>query len=133
MNAAHLNRRGRRGGVVLMEVIMALTIFALVSLGLITALDRAFGIAGDRNSADQSVRGMRNQLALLHATVVSPGEKDIDPDSSGIAYHLSIAPEPMQDEKKQPVLGIYRATITATWKRDKQTETRTISQLIYQP
>jgi len=133
MNANRIDRRGRRGGMVLMEVIIALSIFAIVALGLVTALDKGFDIAGDRNAADQSERGMRNQLALLHGTTLSPGEKDLDPDASGISYHLAVAPEPMQDQKKQPVLGLYRATITASWKRDKQTETRTISQLVYQP
>jgi prepilin-type N-terminal cleavage/methylation domain-containing protein len=133
MNVQRLNQRGGRNGMVLLEVIIALTIFALVSLGLVTALDKAFGIARDRNAADESARGMSNQLALLHATPLSPGEKDLGADASGISYHLSIAPEPMLDQKRQPVVGIYRATITASWKRDGHAETRTISELVYQP
>jgi prepilin-type N-terminal cleavage/methylation domain-containing protein len=133
MNAKRINRRVRDGGMVLLEVMMALSVFAIVSLGLVTALDKSFDVARDRNAADESARGMRNQLALLHGSPLAPGEKDLGADASGISYHLAVTPEPMLDQKRQPVVGIYRATITAAWKRDGRAETRTISELVYQP
>ena len=39
----------------------------------------------------------------------------------------------MQDQKKQPVPNMYRATITATWSNRGQAEERDVSALIYQP
>jgi type II secretory pathway pseudopilin PulG len=118
---------------VLLEVIVALTIFALVSLGLVVALSKSFDAAKDRNAADAAVRGVRNQFALLRGTTITPGVQDVPVDGSGMTYHIEIAPEPMQDQKKQPVIGMYRATITAQWKQGGDTEKRQISQVFYQP
>jgi type II secretory pathway pseudopilin PulG len=127
------DREQRAGGMVLLEVVIALTIFAMVSLGLVIALDESFGAAKDRNVADQAARGLRNQLALLHGATLAPGERDLPDDGSGMSYSLAVAPEPMNDQKKQPVLGVYRATLIATWKRDGQVEKQEISELVYQP
>jgi prepilin-type N-terminal cleavage/methylation domain-containing protein len=126
--ASHDNR-----GMVLLEVIIALTIFAVVSLGLVLALNESFSAAQDRNAADAVARGLRNQLVLLRAAPLAPGDRDLPDDGSGTTYHLDIAPEPMLDQKKQPVLGLYRATINAQWKRDGHAEKQEISELLYQP
>jgi type II secretory pathway pseudopilin PulG len=125
--------RNRVRGMVLLEVVIALTIFAVVSLGLVTALNESFAAAKDRNAADAAARGLRNQLAILRSARLTPGERDLPDDGSGMTYALSVAPEQMEDQKRQPVLGVYRATITATWKRDGQVEKQAISELIYQP
>lgn len=118
---------------VLLEVIIALFIFATVSLGLVVALDKSFDAAKDRNAADQAARGLRNQLALLHSAPLAPGLQQVAADSNGMSYEVEIAPEPMEDQKKQPVTGIFRATVTAQWKRDGQVEKQSISELLYQP
>ena len=127
-----ISRKGV-GGMVLLEVIVALTIFSLVSLGLVVALSKSFDAAKDRNAADAAVLGLRNQFALLRGVTITPGVQEIPVDSSGMAYHIEIVPEPMQDQKKQPVIGMYRATITAQWTQDKSIEKRQISQVFYQP
>jgi prepilin-type N-terminal cleavage/methylation domain-containing protein len=120
-------------GFVLLELMIALTIFAVLSLGLVTALNESFHAAQDRNAADRAARGLRNQLALLRSAALAPGDHDLPDDGSGMAYHLKVAPESMEDQKKQPVLGIYRATITAQWKSDGLVEKQQISELVYQP
>ena len=118
---------------VLLEVIIALTIFAVVSLGLVIALNESFSAAQDRNAAADAARGLRNQFALLRAAPLTPGDRDLPDADSGMTYHLAVAPEPMSDQKKQPVLGVYRATLTAHWKRDGHVEEEQISELVYQP
>jgi prepilin-type N-terminal cleavage/methylation domain-containing protein len=133
MKTVRFAKRRAARGMVLLELLVALTIFAVVSLGLVMALHGSFGAAQDRNAADEATRGLRNQLALLHGGTLISGERDADEDGSGIAYHVSVAPEPMLDQKKQPVLGVLRTTVTAKWKRDGRAETRTISELVYQP
>ena len=118
---------------VLIEVVIALTIFAMVSLGLVMALDSAFDATMERNQLEVAIRGLDNQVALLHSARVLPGESDAPDDGSGILYHISILQEQMQDQKLQPVPNTYRATITATWKFRNQPQERDISELIYQP
>ena len=140
MNLRPIHRRGRasragqgRQGMVLFEVIMALFIFTVVAFSLVMALDRSFDAAMDRNEIDVAIRGLENQMTLLHAARVLPGEKDLPDDGSGILYHLAVEQEQLQDQKKEPVANMLRATITATWKSRGQAQERGVSELIYQP
>ncbi|SRR5260221_1933585 len=131
-----MNRRftqHHRRGMVLMEVLAALTIFILVAFSLVLALSTALDVAKERNEIDAATRGLENQRALLHAGRVLPLDKDLPDDGSGILYHLTIQPEQLQDQKKQPVAGMYRATLRAKWKSGGQAEDRSVSELIYQP
>lgn len=125
-------RRGR-SGVVLLEVIIAMTVFAVVSLALVTTLNASFDAARERNRADAVDRGLANQLTLLNTQRLQLGEHDLPADSDGSSYRLSVVPQPMLDQQKQPLPGLYRATITATWNEDGHMETRAVSQLVYQP
>jgi hypothetical protein len=122
-----------RRGLVLLEVMMALVIFTTVAFALVVALNSAFDAARDRSQIDLAVRGLNNQLALLHSARVLPGEQDVPDDGTGIAYHISITQEQMQDQKQQPVPNMYRATITATWTDRNRPNQRDVSTLIFQP
>ena len=143
MNRIHRHRRHRawqawqvwqaREGMVLFEVVMALFIFTLVAFSLVMALDSAFDAAMDRNEIDVAIRGLENQMALLHAASVVPGDSDLPDDGSGVLYHLTVAQEQMKDQKMQPVPNMWRATITATWKSHGQAQERDVTELIYQP
>jgi hypothetical protein len=118
---------------VLFEVMLALSVFTLVACSLVLALHSAFGAAEQRNRIDVAMRGIENQLALLHTRQILPSDRDLPDDGSGIGYHLAIEVEQIQDQKNQPVPGMYRATVTAKWKFDGEDETRTVSELLYQP
>lgn len=118
---------------VLFEVVTALFIFTLVAFSLVMALDSAFDAAMDRNQIDMAIRGLENQMELLHSARQLPGELDLPDDGTGILYHLSVAQEQMQDQKGQPIPNMFRATITATWKSRGQAQERDVTQLMYQP
>jgi hypothetical protein len=132
---AHRHQRTRRArqGMVLFEVVTALFIFTLVAFSLVMALDSAFDAAMDRNQIDMALRGLENQMELLHAARQQPGELDLPDDGTGILYHLSVGQDQMQDQKGQPIPNMFRATITATWKSHGQTQERDVTQLMYQP
>jgi hypothetical protein len=118
---------------VLFEVVIALTIFAMVAFALVTALDSSFGAAESRLDIDGAVRGLNNQLALLNAARVLPGDRDLPDDNSGFLYHVSVTQEQMVDQKRIPLQNMLRATITVTWKSRGETESRSVSELLYQP
>ena len=118
---------------VLFEVIIALTVFTLVAFSLVMALNTAMNSAIERNAIDAATLGLENQRAMLHASRLVPTDKDLPDDGSGITYHLLVEPAQLQDQKKQPVAGIYRATITAKWGVGSHADDRKISELIYQP
>jgi len=128
-----LHHRRGQGGMTLLEVVMALFIFTLVAFSMVRALDVAFDAAKERNEIDRAVIGLENQIALLHMSQLVPIDKDLPDDGSGVLYHVTVGVEQMQDQKNQPVGGMLRATITATWQSEGQTEQRSVSELIYQP
>jgi hypothetical protein len=135
MNLTHCFRqtRRKREGMVLIEVVMALTIFALVAFSLVMALDSAFDAEMDRNEIDVAMRGIENEMALIHIAPVTPGETDMPDDGTGVLYHLSVTPQQMTDQKGAQVSNMYRATISAKWTARGQAQERDISELIYQP
>lgn len=118
---------------VLLEVIMALLVFTIVAFSLVEALDSSFDAAISRNEIDQAVRGLNNQMALLHGIHIQPEDQDLPDDGSGFLYHLTITQEQLFDQKHVPIPNMYRATLTVTWKSHGQTEDRSVSELIYQP
>ena len=124
--------RSRRG-MVLFEVIIALFIFTMVAFSLVMALDSAFDAAEDRNVSDVAMRGLQNQMALLNGARILPGDRDVPDDGSGVLYHVSVSVAQMQDQKMQPVPNMLSATISASWKSRGEEETRSVSELIYQP
>lgn len=132
MTALYHHRRGR-AGMVLIEVLAALFVFTTVAFGLVLALNGSLETSGDRNDIDNALRGLNNQLALLHATRLVPGDRDVPDDGSGFLYHVSVEQESLTDQKRVPLQSMYRATITVTWQAHGDTQTRSVSELIYQP
>ena len=134
MNALRTHRRPRaRQGMVLLEAIIAMFIFTTIVVGLMLALDASLDAAKERDELDMAMRGLQNQLELLHAARVNPIDIDLPDDNSGMTYHLHVEPAQMLDQKKQPVAGMYRATVTVQWKDGKQVQERDLSELVYQP
>lgn len=124
--------RSRRG-MVLFEVIIALTIFTLVTFSLVMALHASMTIALQRNQVDAAIIGMQNQMALAAGTRLLPGEKDLPDDGSGITYQVLIEQAQLQDQNLHALNNIFRVTLTAKWKVDGDEETRSVSELVYQP
>jgi Tfp pilus assembly protein PilV len=126
------SRRGARG-MVLLEVIIALTIFSGVAFSLVMALDAATDAATDRNHIDAATLGLENQMAKISATRVAETQRELPDDKSGITYHLQIAPASLQDDQRKEFNGFFRITLQASWKVESRKETRELSQLVYQP
>jgi hypothetical protein len=129
----HRHARRTRRGMVLFEVVMALFVFTLVAFSLALALNSSFDAANDRNEINVAMRGLQNQLALLHAARVPTGETNLPDDGSGVLYHLSVTLEQMKDQKNQQVANMYRVMITAKWTSHGEPNERDVSTLIYQP
>ena len=120
-------------GMVLLEVILALTIFAAIAFSLVMALNAATDAATDRNQIDAATLGLENQMAQVSSAPVTPTRRDLPDDKSGIRYHLEVGPEPMQDDARKSFIGFYRITLRASWKAADRAESRELSQLVYQP
>jgi len=127
-----LSRRFREG-MVLLEVIIALSVFALVVTGLVVALDVSMDASWQREKIEGALRGLDNQIAQLHNTRLVPSENDVPDDGSGLTYSVKIELAQFRDQKNVPLAGIYRVTVTAKWKDGSEDESRDLSELFYQP
>jgi hypothetical protein len=119
---------------VLLEVMIAIFVFTVAAFSLVMALDGCLQAGAQRNKIDVAVRGLENQMALLHGSTIQPGETDAPPDGTGVSYHVSVLQaQDLRDQKGLPIPSIWRATITATWKSPSgELQTRSVSEMIYQ-
>ena len=120
-------------GMVLFEVIIALSIFALVAMSLVMALDVSMDSAWRREKIEGALRGLENQMAQVHNTRLVPSENDVPDDGSGITYSVKIETAQFKDQKNVPLSGLYQVTVTAQWKDGTQEESRDLSELFYRP
>jgi type II secretory pathway component PulJ len=118
---------------VLFEVIIALSVFALVAMSLVMALDVSMDSAWRREKIEGALRGLENQMAQLHNMRLGPGENDLPDDGSGFTYSIAVEQAQFKDQKNVPLNGIYRVTVTAKWKDGSEDESRDLSELFYQP
>jgi len=109
-----------------------LTIFTMVAFSLIVALNAAMDAAMARNQIEAAMQGIDNQLTLLRGARIVMVDKDLPDDGSGILYHVFVRPEQVQDQQKRPVVGLYRATVTAKWNLNGTPEDRAVSLLLFQ-
>ena len=120
-------------GIVLFEVIIALSVFTLVAMSLVMALDVSMDASWRREKIEGALRGMENQMDQIHNTRLIHNENDLPDDGSGFTYSVITEPAQFKDQKNVPLAGIYRVTVTAKWKDGSEDESRDISELFYQP
>lgn len=104
----------------LLEVMLALALFATAAVALVQAINTiAIATIEARNlrTVEQTLEGIldeeskKPQMAEL--------EKDIKPGDDGIAYHVRIAPvQDVRTKAGTQLNGLFRVTVTATWKED---------------
>jgi type II secretory pathway component PulJ len=120
-------------GMVLLEVVIALTVFACVAFSLVVALNAATSAATDRNEVDAATVGLENNMAQVTGTRLATTTRDLPGDGSSIAYHLEVEPQVLQDDERKSFAGFYKVTLSATWKSGSESESRDLSELVYQP
>jgi len=122
-------------GMVLFEVMLAITVFTVAAFALVMALNGCLETASVRNRVDLAVHGLSNQMALLHGANIQPGETDAPDDGTGVSYHVSVLlAQDLRDQKGLPVPNTYRVTITAQWKAPNgELQSRSVSELVFQP
>ena len=107
---------GRVVGFVLLEVLLALTLFGLVAVALTSALSQVGKLAVEGQIELHVINGL--QSALLEASKVpemEPGSFRSDPDILGIVYETTIEEMELFNIDEQPLTDIYRVEVRALW------------------
>jgi type II secretory pathway pseudopilin PulG len=113
----------------LLEVLMAVGIFAFAALGLMIALgstlDGAHQIQRDADVRD----GLANRLASLSVGLLRPMSND--EVENGVKYHEEVQREEVTNDAKTLLRGFWRLKVRAEWGPPAAPQTWEVSHLIY--
>lgn len=122
-----LARRPR--GFTLLEVLIAVAVFAFAALGLLLALDST--IDGSRETLrDAKVReGLQSRLASLSVgSLRALSEDEVD---DGVTYHMDVEREEVTNDEKTLLRGFWRLKVRADWTSSGSPQTWEVSHLVY--
>jgi hypothetical protein len=122
------------GGFLLLEVIVALTVFSVVAVGLAVALHGAIDSAAFLEREDAVRRGLRSVMAEAQAM---PKREEMalsrQDEPHGIAFSTELVPVEFANREGQPVRGLYLLRARARYQERGQ-EVEDVAELtIYRP
>ncbi|HEY8900362.1 MAG TPA: prepilin-type N-terminal cleavage/methylation domain-containing protein [Chthoniobacterales bacterium] len=123
-------RRSRgRGGFTLLEVLMAVAIFAFASIGLLMALQTSLAGAQATQRDSQVQTGLSNRLARYSVGPMRAVEED--EAENDVNYHIQVGREEVTNEDRALLRGFWRISVTASWTDDGGPQEWTASHLVY--
>jgi type II secretory pathway component PulJ len=127
------NRKTSCRAYILMEVILAASIFALAGISLATALNNMAKVFV-RNRTESEVRvQLETRLAQARITPLVPQREKSEPDAKGIIYEKEVATLEMVNDDKIVLTNLYRLNITARWKEGTDEQVEKAEIYVYQP
>lgn len=118
-----------RRGFTLLEVLMAVGVFAFASVGLLMALQTSL-TGAQQTQRDSEVRmGLSNRLAKMSVGPLRPVEDDeVEND---VKYHIVVGREEVTNEERSLLRGFWRISVTAQWTDSGGPQEWTASHLVY--
>tara|TARA_R110002096_G_scaffold54517_13_gene140603 strand:- start:9691 stop:10110 length:420 start_codon:yes stop_codon:yes gene_type:complete len=119
-------RRSRNTGVALLEAMLALAVFGLVTVSLVGALRSMSLLTIESAQEAHAVQAMRTLMEQqLHSQEVEPGVTRIGPDELGVSYQVNINPEvSIIDGNGIALPDLYQIEVIAAWKEGDRTQSR---------
>jgi len=122
--------RRRQRGFTLFEVMIALGVFAIAVVGLITALNTAMQAALEVRQRAQIRQELESRIALRQAIPLDKEKLVIEAKANhGIRVEETLVPQTLQNKDGEELPNIKKLTITATL--DQQSDSASI--LVNQP
>lgn len=106
-------------------------IFAIATMGLLTALSTTIGAATSFNRESQVRLGLQTRLAEAREIDFAEGMNTSDPDEFGVVYTTEITPLELQNRDGRVLERLYILRITASWNEDGNEETQTAEVYVY--
>ena len=123
--------RGR--GFLLLEVMLATTIFCLVAVALMNGLGESADSMRRSNRESQIRLGLESRLAEAQAMPLQLGLHKEDPDGSGVAYEQQWEALQPVNQNKDVLSGLYKLTVRAHWTDRTVEESDEASIDVYRP
>ena len=122
------------GSFVMIEVMIAVAIFALAVLTLGQSVQNC--IAGEiaKEDDERARRFLDNRMAEIEAGAVPLSDsatEDLKGGFEGMKLKTTRVPLKKKNEKEQDLVGLYQVTLDLTWKSDGNAQGRTMTFYIY--
>lgn len=123
-----------RRGFTLLEVMLAVMIFAIAVLGLLTALQSSVDAANSFNREAAVTVALQSRLVEIEqGEFPGPGVEREGPDEMGVVYTRSIEPLTLHNRHGRTLPRLYRVQITAAWGSEEDEDNLTAEVYVYRP
>ncbi len=124
-----MSSRRARHGFTLLEVLIAVGIFAFAALGLLMALESAMDGARNTQRDSQVRNGLQNRLASLSVGSLRPFSQS--ETENGVEYHMEAEREEVVNDQKTILRGFWRIKVRAEWRGGGSPQTWEVSHLVF--
>ncbi|HEV3210140.1 MAG TPA: prepilin-type N-terminal cleavage/methylation domain-containing protein [Chthoniobacterales bacterium] len=125
--------RRSSNGFVLWEIMLALTIFAVVAVALSTALQQTVETSILLRDESQVRLEMQNLLAEATSVKVKPGKSEIQTGDGRVRYERVIRSVEAKAARGEVLPDLYEIVIKASWKSSGRDRSDSASLIVYQP
>ncbi len=121
----------KRGGFTLLEVLIAVGVFAMAGLGLMIALEATIRGAGAVQRENEIRAQLESRLARLSVGPLQ--EAGEETELEGTLYQAVVEREEVTNAELTTLEGYWKVAVTAAWREAGQEQVWTVSHLVYQP
>ncbi len=108
-----LPARRQAGGFMLLEIVIAVGIFAFAVVGLATAMNRLIDVELVSREELRVRMELDSKLAEARLAEVREGTTDLGEDASGLRYRLDIAPLELRNADDELLEGLFLLKVSA--------------------
>jgi len=128
-----MRTRSRSHGYLLMEVMLAVGIFAMAGVGLISGLNELSKTYVQSRRINEIRTNLESQLNNARIMPLVVGKQSLKPDADGVAYETEVALLELTNDDKVVLANLYRLTVTAHWNEGNVPQDEKAEVYIYQP
>jgi prepilin-type N-terminal cleavage/methylation domain-containing protein len=125
--------RRSSNGFVLWEIMLALTIFAVVAVALTTALQQTVETSILLRDESQVRLEIQNLLAEATSVKVKPGKSEIQTGDGRVRYEREIRAVEAKTARGEVLRDLYEIVIKASWKSSGRDRSDGAALVVYQP
>jgi|GEM_PF-2796817 len=126
------SRTGRKG-ISLIEVLVALAVFALAFVGMGRVLAGLVDAAGRVERARYVQNEMESRMVHLRKGFLQPLKEEQQPDARGVKYILEVKPLEVRGDDGRPLPGFYSIRVEALWGEGSKAGSDVLEVTAYQP
>ncbi|HWB59413.1 MAG TPA: hypothetical protein VG733_07975 [Chthoniobacteraceae bacterium] len=124
---------GARGGYILMEVMLAVAIFALAGVSLMILLSESISAGTRVQRETRIVWNLESRLNEARLGQLVAGSGTSVPDADGVVYVTDVDVLNLKNQKEQSLAGLYDLKVTAHWKEENLARDMEARTYVYRP